>query len=258
MKSLRAHIRFERPDDRRGRKGTGVRMRKKNIGSAKKGIACMLSAALLFGLAACGKEAGAQDGAATGGSVQDAGDENTLDGADADLSAGGNEDENGGAGENGAGDGTIDDTVSIDTIHEAVREAYGEDYLPDMLLSEDEIQILYGIESEWCEEILVEIPMMSTHVDTFLAIKARPEHLADVSDAVNAYAANLKSDTMQYPMNLNKIAASSVVTMGNYVFYIMLGYLPMEMDDEADDVQIAAYGELNQKAVDVIESLLIK
>ncbi|MCM1538753.1 MAG: DUF4358 domain-containing protein [bacterium] len=233
-------------------------MRRKNTGSAKKVIACVLSAALLFGMSACGKEDGTQGGAATGGSVQNTGGGNASGGADADLSADGNGDENSGAGENAAGGGTIDDTVSIDAVHEAVKEAYGEDYLPDMLLSEDEIRILYGIESEWCEEILVEVPMMSAHVDTFLAVKAKPEHLADVSDAVNAYVTNLKSDTMQYPMNINKIAASSVVTMGNYVFYIMLGYLPMEMDDEADDVQIAAYEELNQKAIDVIEGILIK
>ncbi|MCM1104559.1 MAG: DUF4358 domain-containing protein [Clostridium sp.] len=233
-------------------------MRRKNTGSVKKGIACVLSAALLFGLAACGKEDGAQGGAATGGSVQDSGGENASGGADENLSVGGSGAENNGAEENGTGGGTIDDTVSIDTIREAVKEAYGEDYLPDMLLSEDEIRILYGIESEWCEEILVEVPMMSTHVDIFLAVKAKPEHLADVSDAVNAYVENLKNDTMQYPMNINKIAASTVVTMGNYVFYVMLGYLPMEMDDEADDVQIAAYEELNQKAIDVIEGVLLK
>lgn len=223
-------------------------MRKIKTGLAKRVLACVLSAAMLLSAAACGKEDNAaQGGASTGGSGQDAGDDNTSGGTNTGSSAGGDE--------SGSG---IDDTVTIDTIYQAVKEAYGEDYIPDMLLSEDEIQVLYGIEPEWCEEFLVEIPMMSVHVDTFLAVKAKPEHLAEVSDAVNAYVENLKSDTMQYPMNVTKIAASSVVTMGNYVFYIMLGYIPTELDDAAEDVQIAAYEELNQTAIDVIEGLLLK
>lgn len=240
-------------ESRRGRKGIGFRMRKMKTGLTKKILACVLSTAMLFAVS-CGKEDNAaQGGAAAGDSAQGSGDENTQGGTDADQSAGAN----GGASDHVSGNG-IDGTVTIDTIYQAVKEAYGEDYLPAMLLSEDEIQVMYGIEPEWCEEILVEVPMMSVHVDTFLAVKAKPEHLADISDAVNAYVENLKSDTMQYPANLLKIQASSVVTMGDYVFYVMLGYLPAEMEEEAEDVQIAAYEERNQVAIDVIESLLLK
>lgn len=189
-------------------------------------LACVLSAAMLFS-AACGKN----DNATQGGSSQGA--------------------------ENPPG-ASIDDTVTIDEIYQAVKEAYGDDYLPDMLLSEDDIQMLYGIEPDWCEEFLVEIPMMSAHVDTFLAVKAKEEHLAGIVNAVNAYVDNLKSDTMQYPSNLNKIAASTVVTMGNYVFYIMLGNLTFEQQEAEDAEQIAAYEERNQVAIDVIENMLLK
>lgn len=203
-----------------------------NFGWKNRILACMLSIIMIFTMA-CGKDDN------TGESTPGTGDQNTADGAD----------------EPGT---SIDDTVTIDAIYQAVKEAYGEEYMPDMQLAEEDLQVLYGIEPDWCEEFMVEIPMMSAHVDTFLAIKAKPEHLSEVSDAVNAYVQNLKEDTMQYPGNLNKIAASSVVTMGNYVFYIMLGMLTFEQEelDEAEQVQL--YEERNQVAIDVIEEMLLK
>lgn len=219
----------------------GVRMRQTKTGWTKRILACILSTAMLFAVS-CGKD----DNAAQGGSAQDAGNGNTSGGSDVSQPVGGNE------------PGGIDDTVTIDAIYQAVKEAYGEEYLPTMLLSEDEIQVVYGIEPDWCEEFLIEVPMMSAHVDTFVAVKAKPEYLSQVSDAINAYIENLKNDTMQYPSNLNKIAASSVVTMGNYVFYVMLGILTPEQEDADEDVQIAAYAERNQVAIDVIESMLLK
>lgn len=213
---------------------------RKRTGWTKKILACILSAAMLAGVS-CGKEDNAG---------QDTGNQNTAGGTNADQPGG----------ENGSGnDGTaVDDTVTIDAIYQAVKEAYGEEYLPQMLLSEDDMQVLYGIEPDWCEEFLIEVPMMSAHVDTFLAIKAKPEHLSEVSDAVNAYVQNLKEDTMQYPANLNKIAASSVVTMGNYVFFIMLGNLTSEQEELDEAEQIPLYEERNQVAIDVIENMLLK
>lgn len=232
----------------------GVRMRQTKTEWTKRIFACVLSAVMLFS-AACGKDDNAAQGdAVQGGSSQDSGNGNAAGGTD----DGGNGSENGGAGGENTPAAGIDDTVTIDAIYQAVKEAYGEEYLPDMLLAEDDIKVLYGIEPDWCEEFLVEIPMMSAHVDTFLAVKAKPEHLAEVSDAVNAYVQNLKNDTMQYPSNLNKIAASSVVTMGDYVFYIMLGMLTYEQEEWEEDQQIAAYGERNQVAIDVIEEMLLK
>lgn len=205
---------------------------RKHFGWKNRVLACVLSAAMIF-TAACGK------GDNAGDSVSGTGDQNTTGGTD----------------ESGS---SIDDTVTIDSIYQAVKEAYGEEYMPDMQLSEEDLQVLYGIEPDWCEEFVAEVPMMSAHVDTFLAIKAKPEHLSEVSDAVNAYVQNLKEDTMQYPSNLNKIAASSVVTMGDYVFYIMLGMLASEQEELDEAEQIKLYEERNQVAIDVIEGMLLK
>lgn len=152
----------------------------------------------------------------------------------------------------------VDNTVSIDTIHEAIKEAYGENYLPQMLMTEDEITALYGIESDWYEEVLAEVPMISAQVDTLIAVKATDGHVEDVQNALTSYKEYLENDSFQYPMNVPKIQASTIITRGNYVFFIMLGTVDMEVMDQSEDAQIEAYSQMNQIAIDTIDGLLLK
>lgn len=212
----------------------------------KKILAGALTAGMVLSLAACG----------TSGNQNDQNDTATEDnGAVSGNENSGNDTAGAVTEESGV---TVDHTVSVDTIHSAVREAYGESYLPSVLLSEDEIQAVYGIEPEWCEEIIAEVSMISVQVDTFIGVKASEGHIADVTDAVIAYQDYLKNDTLQYPSNLSKIAASTVVTMDQYVFFIMLGDVDMAVMDEEESVQIEAFMEQNQIAVDAIEKVLLK
>ncbi len=219
----------------------------------KRLTACVLAASMFLSLSACGN---GSDNADQGGNAQS--------GQDSAQQAGGSGPDGGASGSDTADGGeedagvTVDDTVSVATIYEAVKEAYGEDYMPDTMLAEDEIQAMYGIDPEWCEEVIADMSMISIHVDTFIAVKAKEEYLSNVSDAINAYLDTLKADTMQYPSNQNKIAAATVVTMGNYVFFIMLGNISNEEDMEEDAVQIELYAKRNQVAVDAIESVLLK
>ncbi len=220
-------------------------MKKYRIGKAKRLTACMLAMVMLLSLAACGGEPA--QGGGQGADTQ----------TDGDASQGGSAEDSAGAGDSQSGQ-TVDNTVSIDTIYQAVKEAYGDDYLPSVMLSEDEILAMYGIQPDWCEELIAEVPIISAQVDTFIGVKAKEENLAQVSDAVNAYSEALKNDTMQYPINLNKIAASTIVTIGNYVFFIILGNISAEEEEGDDAAQIEAYEARNQVAVDTIESLLLK
>lgn len=92
---------------------------------------------------------------------------------------------------------------------------------------------LIPINEELIEEYIAEMPMMSTHVDTFIAIKVS-EGKVDKADVVeNAlinYRANLVENSIQYPMNIAKVNASKVIRKGDYVFFIMLG----KYDDRED------------------------
>lgn len=156
----------------------------------------------------------------------------------------------------GTSDKDVRDDVAISDIYSAVKDAYGDDYLPSMQYDEEALINIVGLDSTLCEEYIAEVPMISANVDTFIAVKATDGNISKVVDVLNAYRERLVNDTMQYPMNQIKIQASRVVNYGDYAFFIMLGLVPSEVEEQDDETILAAYEEQNQKAVDVIEGML--
>jgi len=148
-------------------------------------------------------------------------------------------------------------TVSIQTIRDTVAQAYGENYLPSYALSDMELKEIYGVDNAWVEEFSAEMPMMSAQVDTFIAVKAKNGNVSNVESALKNYRDYLVNSTMQYPINIPKIQASTVYTKGDYVFFIMLGTIPQDiMFGEDEEAAIKAYVESNKIALDTIDSLI--
>ena len=143
--------------------------------------------------------------------------------------------------------------VSISEIHEAVKAAYGENYIPSMAYEEQQLNEIYGINTDNVEEFILEAPMISAHVDTFAAIKAKEGKGEEVEAELNAYRDILVNDTMQYPSNLAKISASQVVRHGDYVFFVMLGAFNKDMD-ASEDEQAKFAQEQTQIGVDAINA----
>lgn len=148
--------------------------------------------------------------------------------------------------------------VPMEQIHTAVKEAYGEDYVPNMSYDDEALQNIVGIDPALCEEYIAEAPMISMQVDTFIGIKAKSGKIEDVKKALESYRETLINDTMQYPMNQIKIQASKVVSYGDYAFFIMLGFIAPEEEEQEEAEVLKAYEAQSQKAVDVIEGLLLK
>ncbi len=147
--------------------------------------------------------------------------------------------------------------VALEDIHTAVRELLGENYLPSMPLDNEYLKETYGIQPEWIENFIAEIPMISFHVDTFIAIKAVDGQADNVEKALNDYCAYVKENSLQYPANVPKVNASRVYRAGNYVFYIMLGVIPEEyMDDENGAYNFSV--QSNENVIAKINELLIK
>lgn len=146
---------------------------------------------------------------------------------------------------------------SIKKIRKAVVNAFGESYAADMSLTSEEIKTRYGIPSSWYTDAIAEVPMMSAHVDTFIAVKAKNKNARKkVKKKLSDYRKTLVADTMQYPMNLAKIQASRVYVKDDYVFFIMLGFIDSSIEETGTDEQmIEAYKAENQKAVDAINAL---
>lgn len=145
--------------------------------------------------------------------------------------------------------------VSLAEIESAVAKAYGENYIPSMEYSQEELESVFGVDPELCEEFLAKGPMISAHVDTFAVIKAKEGKAGEVEKALEAYRDKLLNDTFQYPTNIPKIQVSQVKVYGDYVFFLMLGIVD---DPEADteEEQLQAFEEQNEIAVKAIEEVL--
>ncbi|MBR5558968.1 MAG: DUF4358 domain-containing protein [Oscillospiraceae bacterium] len=136
-------------------------------------------------------------------------------------------------------------------LHEGLKEAYGENYLPSMPLDETMMSEVIGINMENVESFIAEMPMMSAHVDTFIGIKAKEGKADQVEEELKAYHNNIVENSMQYPMNEGKVKASQVVRKGDYVFMMMLGQIP---DETITDT--AAFGkEQMQIGLDKLEEI---
>ena len=146
---------------------------------------------------------------------------------------------------------------TIKKLHKAIAAQYGEDFVVNVALSKEEIKTRYGIAPSWYTDISAEVPMISANVDTLIIAKSKNATTKKkIKDKLVKYRKSLIADTMQYPMNVMKIQASKVYVKGDYVFFIMLGFLDAETEESGDDaLMLKGYQALNQKAISAINAL---
>ena len=147
-------------------------------------------------------------------------------------------------------------TVALSTVLDAVKNAYGENYLPSMDLTAEDLKTRFGLNADDYTEAIGQVAMISTQVDTFVAVHAKEGKAENVVSALNAYRDDLVNNSMQYPMNIPKVNASKVYQKGDYVFFIMLGAFAPD-DLMADDpAAVTFHEEQNQIAIDAIDKTL--
>ncbi len=147
--------------------------------------------------------------------------------------------------------GEITWSEDMETLKQAVVDVLGENYWPNMKLDAEMLEMSFGITADMYDDYMAEIPMMSTHVDTLLIIKAKDDKVEAVEEALNAYRDMKVEDTMGYPMNVGKIQASRIQRYGNYVCFVQLGgeYLADVLSEEES---ITRCLEQNELALEVI------
>lgn len=141
-------------------------------------------------------------------------------------------------------------------VHKAVKELFGEAYIPSMEIDATMLEEQYGIKKDMVKEVIAEGPMISTHVDVFIGIEAVEGKAEEVEKALKAYRDKIAADTMQYPMNLAKVQAATVERVGNYVFFVLLGETTNEAMDMEEAEQLKYYQGENKKAMDKIKEVL--
>lgn len=213
----------------------------------KKLLVLLCTGVMVLSIAACGqKENGAAEStqAATEESVQESTSEKeTLPAATE------NPDETADA---GAAEGTVEWSEEMTALRQAIVDAMGENYWPSMAVSPEILEGTFGITSDMYDDYFAETPMISTHVDTLLIIKAKSDKVEDVEKALNTYRENLVNDTMQYPMNVGKIQASRIERIGDYVCFVQLGGDTTEASDKGEEAVITHCQEQNELAIEVI------
>ena len=149
------------------------------------------------------------------------------------------------------------ETGKLQEILAAVKEEFGEMYYPNVSQGSQEIENLYGIKADSYEEAFAEVPMINVNIDTFIGVEAKEGKVEEIEAALNAYRDKAINVDLQYPMSLLKLKGSKVYTRGNYVFFICIAQLPQEMMESTDEeAQIKAIEEGNDKAIEVINSIL--
>lgn len=139
----------------------------------------------------------------------------------------------------------------LDKIHEAVVKAYKE-YLPNMPYDPAYIKESFGVEEGWYDAYVAEGPMITLHVDTFLAFHPTEGNNEKIVTALEKHKEFLVNESFQYPMNMGKVAAATVVEEGDYVYFIMLGMIDDNLTD--DDKRIEAFKEQNEIAIEAIKN----
>lgn len=148
----------------------------------------------------------------------------------------------------------IKNDVAVTELTAAVAQELGENYWPTQKMESGDIAEMFGLNLDNIEEVVAEVPMISTNADLLLIAKAKDGKVEEVKKEVEALRQSKVDDTMQYPMNVEKIAASSVQVVGNYVVYVQLGGDAVQL--ETEDEMRAACEEENKKAMAVIEQKL--
>lgn len=160
------------------------------------------------------------------------------------------------AGGPGPGNGAWRSDAAAQDLVNAVSDELGDDYWPDAELAPEFLDDWYGISDDMYEEYYGQTSLSSENADALIVVKAEPERLEDVQNALDTYREAMRQDSLQYPSNMPKFQASVIRTYGNYVCFVQLGGALDGAGDEEEAVAICA--SVNEQALAVIEKELTK
>lgn len=141
---------------------------------------------------------------------------------------------------------------SLDEIAAALKEEYGDDYLPDTVIDNKEIEKMTGITPDMYEDIYGEKSAMSMHPDIFIAVKAKNDKKGEVKKLLEKYKETMASDE-NYQSVGDRINSAQVMEQDNYVFLYLLG--KSDFGDTVNSIGDEIGKEL-KRAEEVIKNML--
>lgn len=143
--------------------------------------------------------------------------------------------------------------IPVEDILQAVKDAYGENYLPNMELEESMLKDNYGVDTSLIESFVAEVPMISVHQDFVIVAKAVEGKGSELEAELEKLKESFQANQLIYPMNQAKVQTSQVVRNGDYAAYFLVGAINEDMEASEED-QLAFAKEETQKAVDAFNA----
>lgn len=145
-------------------------------------------------------------------------------------------------------------TATVEEVVTAIKEAYGDDYVPNFEIGAEFLEAEFGLTSEMIEEVFAEQPMISVHADRLVVVKAAEGQADAVEAALIATKEAKVNDTFQYPNNIAKINAAQIIRHGDIVVFLMVGAVNESADMTEQEAKEFAENEI-QKGVVAINDL---
>lgn len=215
----------------------------------KKLVVMMLVGAMVFSMTACGGGNADNSSAVESSGVQESSEASTESTQESVQ-------ESSEASSDVQGEVTEGWSEEMAGLKEAVVAELGSNYWPAMAVPADFLEGTFGLTSDMYVDYMGEMPMMSAHVDTLLIVKAAEGQVEAVEQALQNYRDAQVENSMQYPMNLGKVQASQVETIGDYVVFVLLGGDTMAAAEQGDEAVIKHCQEQNKIALDAISAKL--
>lgn len=144
--------------------------------------------------------------------------------------------------------------ATLEEIHNKIKENLGDNYVATMSYDSQMVEEMFGVSADWYDAAIAQGPMMSAHNDKFLAFHATEGNLENIEKALQTFSEQIKTD-FTYPMHVTKSQGCVVETVGDYVFFVMLGFIDdMAYDEESE--MIAAYTDINNSLIDIAKEVI--
>lgn len=147
---------------------------------------------------------------------------------------------------------------ALSKLRESVKEELGENYWPEVSLSEEELEAKTGITQDMYIEFLAEEPSLQANIDTMIIVRAKENYVGTVEQALEEYRSRLIEENKEYPQNHSKASASRMETIENYICFVQLGADTTVVANKGENEILAYCQEENERAIDVLEKIILR
>ncbi len=148
--------------------------------------------------------------------------------------------------------------IPLTELKEDVKELLGDNYWPDVDLTEEELAQRIGITEDMYVDFLAEKQVLDAHIDTMIIIQAKEAYVGAVEQALENYRSAIIEENRNHPQNLGKAKASRMETIDNYVCFVQLGADTTVVADQGEDEIIAYCQEENERALYILEQDILE